>query len=149
MGQVPPGASLSTGAGPSEVCSSSFEELPAASALLLVDGLAVESSVVLLLEAFESWLSWASGGENFNQDAALKKKNTSNLLYCCEAHDVTYQLLLRLAHFCLKVRWLVVVRVAVSGALAAEEGGRELEALGLLLLLGRGLLLPHQLAVSF
>lgn len=58
-----------------------------------------------------------------------------------------YQLLLRLADFCVKVSCLVVVCVAVGGAKAAEEGGRKLEALCLLLFLWRWFFLPHHLAV--
>lgn len=68
---------------------------------------------------------------------------TRRLSKCC----VSYQVLLRLADFCLEIFRLVVVSVAVCGAQAAEESGWKLEAFGLLLLLRRRLLLPHHLAV--
>lgn len=51
------------------------------------------------------------------------------------------------ADFCLKVLRLILVRVAVRGAQATEEGGWKLEAFGFFLLLWCWLLLPHHLTV--
>lgn len=72
--------------------------------------------------------------------------NTINVMILFKFCD-SYQVLLCLADFCLKVFGLVVIRVAVCGAQAAEEGGWKLKAFGLLLLLWRRLLLPHNLTV--
>lgn len=60
---------------------------------------------------------------------------------------MSYQFLLCLVDFCLKILGLVMVSVTVCGAQATEEGGWKLEAFGLLLLLRCWLLLPHHLAV--
>lgn len=77
-------------------------------------------------------------------------------MFCClfDLHKcralrgpVHYQVLVRLADFRLKVLGLVLVRVAVCGAQAAEEVWWKLEAFGLLLLHRRRLLFPHHLAV--
>lgn len=58
-----------------------------------------------------------------------------------------YQDFVYFANFCLKVLRLILIRVAVCGTQATEEGGWKLEAFGLFLFLWCRLLLPHHLTV--